>query len=186
MSLKQVFHTHLSIWVDNVALFVTRDDKLLKVWKSDRLDAFSLMYCTNWVSQYWGVPGQNIAIRSACDQTLSFLHPFDSEERMFLLVQRFSHELRRGSFPIGSWRLIHIWEVVSTVAIVWHYTGSVFHVKVSLSVVPIIILTCLRIQLVLLLVAEGDINMLVCMCPLHILLHLGRSKHVILLIALFK
>ena len=114
------------------------------------------MHRADRVGQLLRIPGENVAIGGARDQSLSLLHPLYREKRMLLLMQRFSDELRRSSFPVVPRRFIGVRKVVAAVAVVRHDTWPIFHLEIGLPKVPVVILARLSVQFVLLLFAKLD------------------------------
>ena len=101
---------------------------------------------------------------------------------MLLLVQRFSDKLGRGGLPIVPRRLIHVWKVVSTVAVMWHYAWPIFHFEVGLTIVPEIILAGLCVQLILLLITKLDSQVVCRRVRVHIEKSLKLNKELKILI----
>ena len=71
-------------------------------------------------------------------------------------MQGLCHELWSCSFPVTTWLVVYVWEVEFAIAVVRHNVGPVFIFEISLAVVPVIVLTGLSIEFVLLLVTKLD------------------------------
>jgi len=109
---------------------------------------------THRVSQHRRVPGQYITLRCSCNEALAFFHPFDGKERVFLFMEGLSDELWRGGLPVVARLLVKVGEVLRAVALMGHDCWAVLHIEVCLPVVPVVVLTGLHVQLVLLLITE--------------------------------
>lgn len=69
-------------------------------------------------------------------------------------MERLGDKLRRGRLPVVPRCLIHVAVILAAVAIVRHDSRTIFHVEVGLTGMPIVVLTGLHVQLVLLLVTK--------------------------------
>lgn len=108
MGNKSIFHGHLGVGVNDVALLVAGNDKFLEVGESDGLHSFVLVHGVDGVSEDRRVPCEDVAIGGACDQSLAFFHPLDGEQRVLLLVHRFRHKLRGSRLPVRTGCVIHV------------------------------------------------------------------------------
>ena len=62
MRQKLILHAHLCIRVNDDALLVSRDDKLLEVGQSDGLNTFAFMYRAYRIGQLLSIPCENVTI----------------------------------------------------------------------------------------------------------------------------